>query len=106
MKINEYLKEHRLIPDGSMGTYYSNIVNQPGAVSEYANLSAPEIIERIHRDYIEAGARMLRTNTFAANLAVLKIDRTKQKQLVKAACQIAKKAVAESETIKRDQQQI
>ncbi|MHB8130125.1 MAG: bifunctional homocysteine S-methyltransferase/methylenetetrahydrofolate reductase, partial [Mobilitalea sp.] len=106
MKINEYLKEHRLIPDGSMGTYYSSIVNKPGAVSEYANLSAPEIIERIHRDYIAAGARMLRTNTFAANLAVLKIDRTKQKQLVKAACQIAKKAVTESEAIKSDQQQI
>jgi methionine synthase I (cobalamin-dependent)/5,10-methylenetetrahydrofolate reductase len=102
MKIKEYLKEQRLIPDGSMGTYYSSIVNQPGAISEYANLTSPAIIEQIHKDYLTAGARMLRTNTFAANRAVLHMNIEEQKELVKAACLIAKKAVQESNTIKRD----
>ncbi len=94
MDIKEYLKNHRLIPDGSMGTYYSELVYQTGAISEYANFTSPELIEQIHRDYITAGARILRTNTFAANRAVLNIDEMKQRELIKAACQIAKKAVA------------
>lgn len=92
MNIKEFLKSNYLIPDGSMGTYYSSIVNQSGAISELANLTAPAIIEKIHFDYIKAGAQMLRTNTFAANRAVLKIGIEEQKKLIHAACQIAKKA--------------
>ncbi len=104
MRIKEFLKEHRVIPDGSMGTYYSGIVSLPGAVSEHANLSSPEVIERIHSDYITAGARMIRTNTFAANRAVLQISIAEQKQLVKAACDIAKKAVKASEATHKDEE--
>jgi len=96
MHIRAYLKNHRLIPDGSMGTYYSNLVGNAGAVSELANLTAPEIIKQIHKDYIAAGARMLRTNTFACNRAILSISLEQQRDLVKAACNIAKKAVKES----------
>lgn len=99
MRIKEYLNEHRLIPDGSMGTYYSNIVNEPGAMSEYANLTAPNIIKRIHKEYIAAGARVIRTNTFAANRVVLRSDVVEQRQLIKAACQIAKNAAREARTL-------
>jgi len=76
-----------------MGTYYSGMVNQPGAISEYANLSSPELIELIHTKYIEAGAGMLRTNTFAANRAVLHINIKEQREIIEAACDIAKAAV-------------
>lgn len=93
MKLREYLKNERLIPDGSMGTYYSNLVNQTGAVSEYANLTDPDLIERIHKEYIAAGAKLIRTNTFAANRAVLRIDAKEQQNLIHSACRIAKKAV-------------
>lgn len=92
MKIKEYLKEHRIIPDGSMGTYYSALVNQPGAISEFANLSAPDTIEQIHSEYLDAGASFLRTNTFAANRAILGLDLIQQEKLVRAACTIAKEA--------------
>ena len=97
MKLKEYLREYRLIPDGSMGTYYSELINQPGAISEYANRSNPELIERIHKEYIQAGARVIRTNTFAANKEVLHVDTEEQSLLIKAACRIAKKAVYEIE---------
>ena len=93
MQLKEYLKEHLIISDGSMGTYYSGMVNQPGAISEYANLSSPELIELIHTKYIEAGAGMLRTNTFAANRAVLHINIKEQRKIIEAACDIAKAAV-------------
>ncbi len=96
MLLKEYLKQYRLIPDGSMGTYYSTLVNQPDAVSEYANLSNPDLIRRIHLEYIAAGARMLRTNTFAANRAVLGVKEEDQTKLLRAACKIAKEAVKEA----------
>ncbi|MBH1940575.1 bifunctional homocysteine S-methyltransferase/methylenetetrahydrofolate reductase [Mobilitalea sibirica] len=92
--------KHRLIMDGSMGTYYSNLINLPGAFSETANLTTPKVIEQIHTEYILAGARMIRTNTFAANRAALKIDVKEQRLLVEAACRIAKNAVSEFTTDK------
>ena len=95
MKLKEYLKKYKLIPDGSMGTYYSELINQPGAISEFANRSNPTIIERIHKEYMQAGARVIRTNTFAANMEVLQVDAKEQKYLIEAACRIAKNAVNE-----------
>ncbi len=92
MDIREYLKKHRLILDGSMGTYYSIKVNQQGALSELANSTEPDLIEQIHREYIDAGAKMIRTNTFAANRKVLMMTAEEQEQLVRAACRNAKKA--------------
>jgi methionine synthase / methylenetetrahydrofolate reductase(NADPH) len=35
------------------------------------NLSQPEIIEQIHREYLDAGAQILETNTFGANRVAL-----------------------------------
>jgi homocysteine S-methyltransferase len=96
MRIKDYLKDNRLIMDGSMGTYYSNLVNQPGAFSERANLTSPDIIKQIHKDYIAAGAGLIRTNTFVAGRAALKIGMEEQRLLVEAACRIAKEAVAEA----------
>jgi len=98
MRLKDYMETHRLIPDGSMGTYYSRIMNQPGAISELANLQSPDIIKQIHKEYINSGARVLRTNTFAANCEVLQIERREQSRLLKAACSIAKAAVLEAES--------
>lgn len=96
MRLQDYLRNHRLITDGSMGTYYVGLMNQPGAYSERANLKAPEVIERIHKEYIQAGAGLIRTNTFAANRHALQMEAEEQRRLVEAACHIAKKAAAEA----------
>jgi homocysteine S-methyltransferase len=106
MHIKDYLKENRLIPDGSMGTYYSELVNKPGVVSELANLLAPDIIKQIHIEYITAGARMIRTNTFAANHVILKMSTIQQTEVIRAACRIAKKAVEEAVAGRNNQQPV
>lgn len=67
MKLQEYLQENRLITDGAMGTYYEEKYGEDGLLTELANLKYPERIAAIHREYLEAGARLIRTNTFAAN---------------------------------------
>lgn len=90
MDIRSYLKNNRLIIDGSMGTYYAKQENSEDAIAEYANLTAPEKIEKIHQQYIDAGARLIRTNTFAANTTALKIDEVQQVEMIHAACRIAK----------------
>lgn len=56
-----------LVCDGAMGTY----LNQKGisydrSLDELC-LSKPELIGEIHREYIEAGAEIIETNTFGAN---------------------------------------
>lgn len=96
MKIQEYLKEHKLIADGAMGTYFAKMQGNDKLVSEFANIENPELIEKIHKQYIDAGARFLRTNTFAANMEVLKGDQEKQDKIFHAACQIAKHAAGEA----------
>ncbi|WP_313129382.1 bifunctional homocysteine S-methyltransferase/methylenetetrahydrofolate reductase [Anaerocolumna sp.] len=96
MKIKEYLLKHKLIMDGAMGTYYSRLVNNDNEISEYANLYTSDTIINIHKNYIEAGAKLIRTNSFAANREALSITSAEQEKLIKASYEIAKKAVMES----------
>lgn len=67
MNIAAYLKEHRLITDGAMGTYYQKKYKDEQIFVERANTEAPERVKEIHLDYIAAGAKLIRTNTFATN---------------------------------------
>ena len=67
MNIREYLAGGKpLLFDGAMGTYYAARPDRAEIPCERANLSAPEEIAAIHRAYLEAGARAIRTNTFDA----------------------------------------
>lgn len=65
MSLKEYLLSKKLIADGSFGTYYSGKYGSQES-PELACVKYPERVVDIHRDYISAGAEMLRTNTFAA----------------------------------------
>ncbi len=94
MGIGEYLKSHCLLTDGAMGTYYAEIKRQESPVSEWANIREPEVVAGIHRAYLEAGAMLLRTNTFAAGRQVLGVDKKGQEEIVRAACRIAKAEIA------------
>lgn len=93
MMIREYLKNNILITDGAMGTYYSEITGDNISFCEFANIDKPEIIKKIHMDYIESGAKLIRTNTFSANTITLGISREKVKQLIEKGYAIASQAV-------------
>ena len=64
MNIREYLKKSKLIADGSFGTYYSQKYKTVD-IPEYANITASQRISEIHTEYINSGAKLIRTNTFA-----------------------------------------
>ena len=39
--------------------------------NEYLNITSPDVIENIHREYLEAGADIIETNTFGGAAIVL-----------------------------------
>ena len=98
MSIKEYLKNNILITDGAMGTYYSEITGKTSENCVLANLSEPEVIEKIHKEYIIAGAGIIRTNTFCANTVIIEKNIDFVKKIVMSACKIAKKAVIGTST--------
>lgn len=95
MNIREYLKKSKLIADGSFGTYYSQKYKTVD-IPEYANITAPQRISEIHTEYINSGAKLIRTNTFASNTYSLDCSIEQVKENIKAAYKIAKGAVEQS----------
>ncbi len=65
------LKQRPLLCDGAMGTllYARGITYEQ--CFDALNLSQPELITNIHREYISAGADIIETNSFGANRAKL-----------------------------------
>ncbi|MGI8924280.1 MAG: bifunctional homocysteine S-methyltransferase/methylenetetrahydrofolate reductase [Fimbriimonadales bacterium] len=62
----ETLKARILILDGAMGTRLREL-GYDGPLQDLANLHAPDLVRQTHREYREAGADILETNTFSAN---------------------------------------
>jgi 5-methyltetrahydrofolate--homocysteine methyltransferase len=60
----ESIKDHVLILDGAMGTMLQERGLQPGQSPEELNLTMPEVVASVHREYIQAGADIIITNTF------------------------------------------
>lgn len=76
IQADDYLREvfsgkKHLIFDGAMGTMLQAGGLEAGAMPELLNLSNPQAITDIHRAYVEAGAQVVTTNTFGANVKKL-----------------------------------
>ena len=66
-----------ILADGAMGTMLFSAGLQFGDPPEVWSETQPEVVRRIHRGYIEAGSRILLTNTFGGNrlrLGLHKLD--------------------------------
>ena len=68
----EALKERRLVCDGAMGTQLMLAGLANGDCGEAWNLTHPERVLKIQRNYVEAGADCLISNTFGGNRLMLK----------------------------------
>ena len=90
MKILDYLKQNILFLDGGMGTLLQSAGLPAGELPERWNITHPEVIQRIHRDYFEAGSNVVSTNTFGANS--LKFSQKELEAIVRAAVENAKAA--------------
>jgi homocysteine S-methyltransferase len=61
------LKNEIVIGDGAMGTQLYNRGVSLDANFEHLNLVRPDLVSGVHADYVEAGAQLIETNSFAAN---------------------------------------
>lgn len=95
--IKEFLNNNILICDGAMGTYYSEKTGNDISYCEFGNLNDKNTIRRIHEEYIEAGAKLIRTNTFSANSKELGVSRKTLKDIIESGIEIAKEAVYNKE---------
>lgn len=99
MNLREYLKTHTIITDGAFGTYYAEKYGT-NELPELANTAHPERVMEIHLEYISAGAAYIRTNTYAANSAMLSQDENEVMQNLESAVKIAQAAAA---LVKKDE---
>lgn len=61
------IQRYGLSEDDFHGRPFSDISCELAGNNECLNLTRPDIIEEIHRQYIEAGADIIESNTFSAN---------------------------------------
>jgi methionine synthase I (cobalamin-dependent)/5,10-methylenetetrahydrofolate reductase len=78
-----------ILADGAMGTYYAQLAGSGAVDCELANLADPGLIRQIHQEYLAAGARLLRTNTFAAAALLGSGDPDRLSGIIRAGYQIA-----------------
>lgn len=56
-----------LVADGAMGTTLFALGLEGGGSPELLNVSDPQLVDRVHAGFVEAGADVILTNTFGAN---------------------------------------
>lgn len=90
----DFFKNGIVLLDGAMGTVLQQKGLPPGGQPELLNLTDPELMESIYKEYIAAGSQVVYTNTFGAN--GLKLRRTGHSvdEIIGAAVAAAKRAAA------------
>ena len=68
-------KRGRLVADGGMGTTLFQLGLRPGGTPEEWNVDEPDLVAKVHRSFVEAGADIILTNTFGGTRARLDLDK-------------------------------
>ncbi|MEK6757137.1 MAG: bifunctional homocysteine S-methyltransferase/methylenetetrahydrofolate reductase [Bacteroidota bacterium] len=97
LDFRQRLKQGPILCDGAMGTLL-DLYEYDDRPHELQNLKNPDIVERIHREYISAGAEVIETNTFSGNrfrLAQYHVE-DRLREINSAAVEIARRAAGEN----------
>ena len=92
----EAIRTGVLVIDGAMGTQLYERGILYSACFEELNTSRPELVAKVHGDYVRAGAQVIETNTFGAN--ALRLEKyglqARVRELNTAGVRVAREAVA------------
>lgn len=99
MTFNELLKNKFVYLDGAMGTMLQRAGLKTGDIPELLNLTSPDVVLDIHKQYISAGSNIIYANTFGANAYKLKDSGYSVKQVIGAGIANAKKACEGTNTL-------
>jgi 5-methyltetrahydrofolate--homocysteine methyltransferase len=103
MRQNNYMEEFFksllsskkiLLSDGAMGTELQKRGMKPGACPEKLNVTHPELVQSIHKDYFDAGSDIVETNTFGSSSF-----RLASHQFEKRAKEFSKKAAENAKAV-------
>ncbi|HPU58516.1 MAG TPA: homocysteine S-methyltransferase family protein, partial [Candidatus Avimonas sp.] len=75
-----------------MGTMLQKLGLPAGGHPEAMNITHPEMVEKVHRGYIESGADIIYTNTFGANRYKLQKSGYTPEEVISAGIKAARKA--------------
>jgi len=75
------ISEEYVVLDGGMGTFLQDKGLTSGDLPEEWNISHPDVIKKIHLDYLIAGAQIIETNTFGAS--PIKLEMNNKENLTK-----------------------
>ena len=91
---SEFWKDGILILDGAMGTVLQQRGLPPGGKPDLLNITNPDLLRSIYREYIEAGSQVINANTFGSNALKLASTGHSVDRVVSAAIAVAKEATA------------
>lgn len=97
MSILQELEKRIIFCDGGMGSILQASGLQPGELPGTWNITHPDVLVKVHRAYLEAGADIVTTNTFGVD--ALKYNENTKFQLdpvITAAVKNAKEAIRQS----------
>ncbi len=94
MTFREFLQSNTVLFDGGTGTLLQAAGLPLGEFPERWNVTRPEVVEKIHLDYFNAGSNVVCTNTFGAN--VLKFSEDELEEIIRAAVKNVQNARAKS----------
>ena len=95
MNLQKLIENGFVFIDGGMGTELQKRGLTPSEVPESWNITHPEVIKDIHREYFEAGADIATANTFGAN----PIKTPNYESYIKFAIKNAKEAKTKNEQL-------
>ncbi|MCI9530199.1 MAG: dihydropteroate synthase [Lachnospiraceae bacterium] len=96
MNFKEQLGKKLLFFDGAMGTLLQKQGLKPGELPEIWNITKEEIILNIHKRYLEAGADIIKANTFGINPFKMEGTGYTCEELTKKGIGLVKRAIAET----------
>ncbi len=93
-KLTDRIGHELLFFDGAMGTMLQAQGLPEGTAPDAWNILNPSAVETVHRQYLQAGCHILKTNTFGANALKLKPYGYTVTAVVSTAVSLAKQAIA------------
>ena len=96
------MRDRVVLLDGAMGTVLQQRGLPPGGQPELLNLTEPELLHSVYRDYIDAGSQVVYANTFGANGLKLAASGHGPREVIAAAVSIAKRAAGSDALVALD----
>ena len=92
----EILRDRFILLDGAMGTMLQKKGMKPGEIPELLNITRPDDILSIQREYVRSGSQIIYANTFGANSRKLRRAAVRPEAVIAAGVRLARMAAEET----------